>query len=79
LCKIRFPENILRSRVKRFQEAMLAEGLDAAMLRTESSFIYFVGIKWLRPALLIPAEGEPIVFLVRGEEGGLWNVHGSRI
>ncbi len=38
------------------------------MLRTLSSFIYFAGVKWLRPALLIPDEGEPTAFIAKGEE-----------
>jgi len=38
------------------------------MVRTLSTYTYFTGIKWLRPALLVPAEGEPTAFIARGEE-----------
>jgi len=48
--------------------------VDAAMIRVLSTFIYFTGIKWLRPALLIPADGEPVLFVAKGEEEGLKNL-----
>ena len=64
----RFPEEVLRRRVKRFQELFRSRGVDAVMLRTLGSFIYFAGIKWLRPSLLIPSEGDPIAFVAKGEE-----------
>lgn len=64
----RFPEEVLRSRLERFQRVLRARHIDAVMLRTLGSFIYFAGIKWLRPALLIPAEGEPTAFIAKGEE-----------
>jgi len=67
---LRFPENILRSRLKAFQEKFSSKGLDGVMLRTLSSYAYFTGIKWLRPALFIPPDGEPIAFVARGEEEG---------
>ena len=67
---MRFPENILRERLKRFQKRLIGEGIDAAMIRTLSSYAYFTGIKWLRPALLVPAEGEPVAFVAMGEEEG---------
>ena len=66
----RFPEHILKSRLERFKEKMAEKGIEATMIRTLSSFIYFTGIKWLRPALLIPVDGEPVAFVVRGEEEG---------
>lgn len=47
---------------------MKKKGIDATMVRTLSSFIYFTGTKWLRPALLIPAEGEPVAFIFRNEK-----------
>ncbi len=37
------------------------------MIRTLSSFRYFADVKWLRPALLIPAVGEPVAFIFRSE------------
>ena len=66
----RFPEHILKSRLERFREKMAEKGIEATMIRTLSSFIYFTGIKWLRPALLIPVDGEPVAFVARGEEDG---------
>ena len=65
---LRFPRDILVSRYERFQELLRSRGIDAVMLRTLSSFAYFTGVKWLRPALLIPSEGEPTAFVIRGEE-----------
>ncbi len=56
-----------RSRVRRFQRLLEEKGIDAAMIRTLSSFAYFTGVKWLRPALLIPSEGDPIVFAFEDE------------
>ncbi|AEH24227.1 M24 family metallopeptidase [Pyrococcus yayanosii] len=59
---------VFRKRVERFQELLRENGIDGAVIRTLSSFIYFTGTKWLRPSLLIPAEGEPVVYVVKGEE-----------
>jgi len=67
---MRIQEKILRRRVEKFQALMKERKIDAAMIRTLSSFIYFTGTKWLRPSLLIPADGEPIAFIARGEEDG---------
>ncbi|WP_048147948.1 M24 family metallopeptidase [Palaeococcus ferrophilus] len=58
---------IFRRRVERFQDAMREKGIEGAVIRTLSTFIYFTGTKWLRPSLLIPAEGEPTVYVVKGE------------
>ncbi|NJD99302.1 aminopeptidase P family protein [Thermococcus sp. LS1] len=58
---------IFRKRVERFQELLRENEIDGAVIRTLSSFIYFTGTKWLRPALFIPAEGDPLVFVVWGE------------
>ncbi|MCY0852318.1 MAG: Xaa-Pro peptidase family protein [Thermoplasma acidophilum] len=52
------------------QEKIIEKGLDAAVIRTMSTFIYITGIKWLRPSLIIPAEGDPTVLLADGEEDG---------
>ncbi|AMM53787.1 M24 family metallopeptidase [Pyrococcus kukulkanii] len=60
-------EEIFRRRVRRFQEELRKRDIDGAVIRTLSSFIYFTGTKWLRPSLLIPAEGEPKVLVVRNE------------
>ncbi|WP_456396463.1 M24 family metallopeptidase [Thermococcus sp.] len=58
---------IFKRRVERFQELLRENEIDGAVVRTLSSFIYFTGTKWLRPSLLIPAEGEPVVYVVKGE------------
>ena len=67
---LRFPRDILMHRLRKFQTLIKEKNIDAVMLRTLSSFIYFTGIKWLRPALLIPADGDPIAFVANGEEEG---------
>jgi len=46
---------------------MKKNSIDASMIRTLSSFTYFTGIKWVRPALLIPAEGDPTAFIFKYE------------
>jgi len=56
-----------KRRVERFQQLMRENNIDASMIRTLSSFTYFTGLKWLRPALLIPAEGEPVAFIFQYE------------
>ncbi|CAD5244004.1 M24 family metallopeptidase [Thermococcus camini] len=58
---------VFRKRVERFQELLRKNEIDGAVIRTLSSFIYFTGTKWLRPSLLIPAKGEPVVYVVKGE------------
>ncbi|NJE06226.1 aminopeptidase P family protein [Thermococcus sp. M36] len=58
---------VFRKRVERFQELLRENEIDGAVIRTLSSFIYFTGTKWLRPSLLIPAEGEPLVYVIKGE------------
>ena len=63
-------KEVFINRVRRFQELLKRRNIDAAMIRTLSSFIYFTGTKWLRPSILIPADGDPIVFLADGEEDG---------
>ncbi|MHA1712331.1 MAG: M24 family metallopeptidase, partial [Candidatus Freyarchaeota archaeon] len=54
-------------RVERFQRLMRKNNIDASMIRTLSSFMYFTGVKWLRPALLVPAEGDPTAFIFKYE------------
>jgi len=54
-------------RVKRFQKLMKAKEIDASVIRTLSSFTYFAGVRWLRPALLIPADGNPLAFIFKHE------------
>ncbi len=62
-----FSQEDLKRRVARFQQLMKQNNIDASIIRTLSSFTYFSGLKWLRPALLIPAEGDPIVFIFKHE------------
>lgn len=61
---------IFEKRINRFQELLKREDIDGAVIRTLSTFVYFTGTKWLRPALLIPQEGEPIVIVAKGEAEG---------
>jgi len=68
---LRFPKDVLRKRLERFQELLKSKGIDAAMIRVLSTYTYFTGTRWLRPALLIPADGDPILFAARGEEDEL--------
>lgn len=60
-------QETLKRRVERFQRLMRQRNIDASMIRTLSSFAYFAGVKWLRPALLIPAEGDPTAFIFKYE------------
>ena len=67
---LRFPEDVLRKRINTFQKKIREMELDAVMLRTLSSYTYFTGIRWLRPALFIPASGDPIALIAKSEEAG---------
>ena len=66
----RFPVEVLRRRLRAFQEGLRSRGVDAAMVRVKSTFTYLVGFKWLRPAMLVPADGDPVFFVPKGEEVG---------
>ncbi len=59
--------SMFESRVRKFQEMLRENNVDGAIIRTLSSFTYFTGTRWLRPSLLIPAEGEPKALVVEGE------------
>ena len=61
-------KEILENRLRRYQELLDKNGIDGSVIRTLSSFIYFTGTKWLRPSLLVPSRGEPLVILAKGEE-----------
>ncbi|MHA1596219.1 MAG: M24 family metallopeptidase [Candidatus Asgardarchaeia archaeon] len=63
-----FNEEFVSSRIKKFQELMRENEIDATLIRTFSSFVYFTGVKWLRPALIIPSEGEPVAFVFEHEK-----------
>ncbi len=56
-----------KGRLKRFQELLKKKGIDVAMFRDKYSFRYFTGVSWDPPALLIPAEGEPVIFAIEEE------------
>jgi len=60
-------KEILERRVSEFQRLMRQKDVDTSMIRTLSSFTYFSGMKWLRPALLIPSDGDPIAFIFKYE------------
>ncbi|MEL9940162.1 MAG: Xaa-Pro peptidase family protein [Ignisphaera sp.] len=64
------PPSVFKSRVERLQNLLREKGIDCAMIRTLSDFKYLVGVKWLRPALLVPSDGNPKVFVAVGEEEG---------
>lgn len=64
------PWEVFEKRVKKLQENLSKLALECAIIRTLSDFKYLTGIKWLRPVLLVPAEGVPIAFVARGEEEG---------
>jgi len=69
--KLRFPKQILRKRLETFQKKLASENIDAAMVRVQSSYTYFTGTRWLRPALLIDVSEEPVLFVAKGEEDEL--------
>ncbi|MDK2783787.1 MAG: Xaa-Pro dipeptidase [Thermococcaceae archaeon] len=58
---------IFEKRINRFQELLKREDIDGAVIRTLSTFVYFTGTKWLRPALLIPQDGEPTAIVAKGK------------
>ena len=60
-------ENEYSIRTKKFQELMGKKGIDVAMIRDRYAFRYFTGTPWDPPALLIPVEGEPIIFAIEEE------------
>ncbi len=59
--------SMFENRVRRFQELLRKNKIGGAVIRALSTFTYFTGTRWFRPSLLIPAEGEPTVFVVEGE------------
>ncbi|MEM2021856.1 MAG: Xaa-Pro peptidase family protein [Zestosphaera sp.] len=58
------------SRISVLQERIKRLDLECAVIRTLSDFKYLMGFKWLRPMLLIPADGPLTAFVARGEEDG---------
>lgn len=59
--------SMFEDRVRRFQKLLRKNNIEGAVIRALSTFTYFTGTRWFRPSLLIPAEGEPTVFVVEGE------------
>lgn len=55
------------NRVRRFQALMEEKGVSGSMIRNIYSFTYFVGTSWWQPSVLIPAQGEPIIFAFEDE------------
>ena len=58
---------LTEKRIAEFQKRMKANGVDAAMIKTASSFTYFADVMWLRPGLVIPAEGDSVAFIPKNE------------
>lgn len=66
----RFFKRVLKDRVNKLKNIMKVSGIDVAVIRTLLTFVYLTGVKWLRPAIVIPFDGESIVFTAEGEEDG---------
>ncbi len=60
-------KKVFEQRVKRFQELLKEKRIDVVMIRDSYAFIYFAGVKWDPPAIMIPAEGEPVIFAIEEE------------
>jgi len=60
-------KSVFEGRLRKFQELLRENNIDGAVIRALSTFTYFTGTRWLRPSLLIPSEGEPMVLVVEGE------------
>jgi Xaa-Pro aminopeptidase len=60
-------ETVTEERIRRFQALMKSDHIDASMIKTVSSFTYFTDVQWLRPGLIIPAEGDPVAFIPKHE------------
>ena len=65
---MRGDKSIFEKRLRKFQELLRENNIDGAVIRALSTFTYFTGTRWLRPSLLVPAEGEPIALVVEGED-----------
>ncbi len=58
---------IFERRLRKFQSLLRENNIGGAVIRALSTFTYFTGTRWLRPSLLVPAEGEPTALVVEGE------------
>jgi len=64
---MRGKKKIFEKRLREFQKLMRDNNIDGAVIRALSTFTYFTGTRWLRPSLLVPAEGDPTVLVVENE------------
>ena len=55
-------------RLRRAQERVRQQGIDAYMVLTHDDYIYFFGKDQFQPRAVIPAAGPPIVITFVGEE-----------
>lgn len=62
-----FNENIYRMRVKKLQELMKNESMDLLAVLDVENYFYLTGELRKQPRLYIPAEGEPLILVFRGE------------
>ncbi len=58
---------IYKKRVERFQKLLKEKGIPVAMIRDSYAFRYFAGVDWDPPAMMVPAEGEPVIFAIEDE------------
>ncbi len=55
-------------RLRRAQERMREEGIDAYLILTHDDYIYFFGEDRFQPRAIVPATGLPIIVTFQGEE-----------
>ncbi len=58
---------IFESRLRKFQAILRENEIEGTVIRALSTFTYFTGTRWLRPSLLVPSDGEPVVLVAEGE------------
>jgi len=58
---------VFEERTKRLQERMVEEGVDAFLVLAGEDYYYFTGDVRRQPRVLIPREGEPIIFVFASE------------
>ncbi|MCG9126571.1 aminopeptidase P family protein [Candidatus Poribacteria bacterium] len=59
---------INKSRIKKAQDRMKQQGIDAYLILTHDDYIYFFGEDRYQPRAVIPAQGMPIIVTFSGEE-----------
>lgn len=62
------PMSVRIDRVRRAQELMAKEGIDALLILTHDDYIYFFQDDRFQPRAIIPRMGDPIIICFRGEE-----------